>query len=541
MKGNPSRPSPRNPTPGLSPTASRLLAEASAAMGRMKLDDAERALFGVLALAPDCAEANRLMGVASQMRGDHARAVEFLRDALVVNPGDATAHMNLGSALYETGATEAALSSLRRACELAPGMAACWYNLGKALKLQFQYEAACVALRHALAIDPAHELSRLCLADAQTGLGDIDEATRNYREVLRRQPAQAQAWFSLANLKTVQFEPVDVVHLRRALQQVGATTEARILLGFALAKAHEDQGDYDAAFEALRQANTLKRRSVSWNCAAERARVDAITKAFTEPLPAPLDPTLGNEVIFIVSLPRSGSTLTEQILASHPQVEGANEITDLPQVIEDESKRRGKPFPQWVPDATTEDWSRLGHDYLARTERWRRERSRFTDKNLVTWQLVGAIMAMLPGARVVNSHRDPLETCLACYRQLFSNGAYFSYDLADMASQYQDYDRLSRHWQAMFPQRILDYSYETLLAEPEAQIRRLLAFCELDFDEACLAPHLASRTVRSTASAAQVRQPLHAAIAHSARYGEQLGPLRIQLRDMELLTAAAAP
>jgi len=449
--------------------------------------------------------------------------------------------MNLGSALYETGATEAALSSLRRACELAPGMAACWYNLGKALKLQFQYEAACVALRHALAIDPAHELSRLCLADAQTGLGDIDEATRNYREVLRRQPAQAQAWFSLANLKTVQFEPVDVVHLRRALQQVGATTEARILLGFALAKAHEDQGDYDAAFEALRQANTLKRRSVSWNCAAERARVDAITKAFTEPLPAPLDPTLGNEVIFIVSLPRSGSTLTEQILASHPQVEGANEITDLPQVIEDESKRRGKPFPQWVPDATTEDWSRLGHDYLARTERWRRERSRFTDKNLVTWQLVGAIMAMLPGARVVNSHRDPLETCLACYRQLFSNGAYFSYDLADMASQYQDYDRLSRHWQAMFPQRILDYSYETLLAEPEAQIRRLLAFCELDFDEACLAPHLASRTVRSTASAAQVRQPLHAAIAHSARYGEQLGPLRIQLRDMELLTAAAAP
>jgi tetratricopeptide (TPR) repeat protein len=508
-------------------------------MGRMKLDDAERALFGVLALAPDCAEANRLMGVASQMRGDHARAVEFLLDALAVNPNDATTHMNLGSALYETGATEAAVASLQRACELAPDMAAGWYNLGKALKLQLQYESACAALRHALAIDPTHVLSRLCLADAQTGLGDIVEATRNYREVLRRQPAQAQAWFSLANLKTVRFEPADVIRLQRALQQPGAPTDARISLGFALAKAHEDQGDYAAAFEALRHANALKRRTVPWDGAAEHARVDAIMTAFVRPLPAPLDPTLGKEVIFIVSLPRSGTTLTEQILASHPEIEGANEITDLPQVIEDESKRRGKPYPQWVPDATTEDWARLGHDYLARTERWRRERPRFTDKNLVTWQLVGAIMAMLPGAHVVSSHRDPLETCFACYRQLFSNGAYFSYDLADMASHYQDYDRLSLHWRTMFPLRIFDYPYEALLAEPEARIRRLLAFCELSFDEACLTPHLASRTVRSTASAAQVRQPLRAAVTHSARYGEQLEPLRAQLRDMGLLADAA--
>lgn len=540
MKGNPPRPSLQNAARGLSPTAARLLTEAGAALGRMKLDDAERALFGVLALAPDCAEANRLMGVASQMRGDHARAIEFLRDALAVNPDDATTHMNLGSALYESGATEAALASLRRACELAPGMAAGWYNLGKALKLQFQYAAACEALRRALKLDPTHGLSRLCLADAQTGLGDIAEAVRNYRAVLRRQPGQAQAWFSLANLKTVRFEPADVTHLQRALQQAGTTTDARISLGFALAKAHEDQGDYAAAFEALRQANALKRRTVAWDDAAERARVDATMAAFARSLPAPLDPTLGKEVIFIVSLPRSGTTLTEQILASHPEVEGANEITDLPQVIEDESKRRGKPFPQWVPDATTEDWSRLGRDYLARTERWRRERPRFTDKNLVTWQLVGAIMAMLPGARVVSSHRDPLETCFACYRQLFSNGAYFSYDLADMASHYQDYDRLSRHWQAMFPQRILDYPYEALLADPETRIRQLLAFCELTFDEACLAPHLASRTVRSTPSAAQVRQPLRAAAMQSARYDDQLKPLRAQLRNTGLLTGEAS-
>ncbi|MEP6908125.1 MAG: sulfotransferase [Pseudoxanthomonas sp.] len=515
----------------LSPTAARLLNTAATALGRMQLDDAERALFGVLALAPDCAEANRLMGVVSQMRGDNAKAVDFLQHALTVTPDDATTHMNLGSALYETGATDAALASLRRACELNPSMSAGWYNLGKALKLQFQYEEACTALQRALKIDPAHALSRMCLADAWVGLGDISEATHHYRDVLCRQPAQALAWFSLANLKTVRFEPSDVAQIERALQLPGMPLDAHIWLQFALAKACEDQGNYMAAFKALQQANALKRRTVQWNGGAESARVNAIMEAFASPLPAPLDPTLGKEVIFIVSLPRSGSTLTEQILASHPDVEGANEITDLPQVIEDESRRRGKPFPLWVRDATAEDWSRLGNDYLERTRRWRQERPRFTDKNLVTWQFVGAIAAMLPGAHVVSSHRDPLETCFACYRQLFSNGAHFSYDLVDMANHYKDYDRLRRHWQALFPHRMLDHPYEALLADPETRIRRLLTFCGLSFDEACLTPHLSSRTVRSTASAAQVREPLRASAAYSARYDAQLAPLRTQLGD----------
>lgn len=534
MKGKSSLPSVQATVGGLSPTAVRLLNTAGTALGRMQLDDAERALLGVLALTPDCAEANRLLGVICQMRGDNATAVDLLRRALGANPDDAMTHMNLGSALFETGETDAAVASLRRACELAPRMAASWYNLGKALKLQFQYDDACEAFRHALNLDPAHALARIGLADAQTGLGNITDAAGNYREVLRRQPEQPQAWFSLSNLKTELLTSLDVTRLRRALQQSGAAVDARILLGFALAKALEDQGDYLAAFDVLQQANALKRGTVRWNTIAEHTRVDAIMQAFTASSPAPSDPTLGSEVIFIVSLPRSGSTLIEHILASHPDVTGANEITDLPQVIEDESKRRGKPFPQWTSNATSDDWARLGREYLARTEHWRRERPRFTDKNLVTWQLVGAIMAMLPGARIVNCHRDALETCFACYRQLFSNGAHFSYDQAEMAAQYLEYERLSRHWQTLFPQRVFQHSHESLLAEPEVRIRSLLDFCGLPFDAACLAPHLSTRTVRSTASAAQVRQPLRADISRSARYNEQLEPLRIQLRDAGL-------
>ena len=535
MKGTPSRPTIHAAAGGLSPTATRLLNAAAKALGHMQLDDAERALFGVLALAPDCAEANRLMGVVSQMRGDNAKAVDFLQHALAANPDDATTHMNLGTALFEAGAIEAALANLRRACELAPRVASGWYNLGKALKLQFQYEDACDALRQALKLDPNHVLSLLSLADAQTGLGDIANATHNYREVLRRQPEQAQAWFSLSNLKTEPFTASDAARLQRAFRQSGAPADARIMLGFALAKALEDQGDYPSAFDVLQQANALKRRTLRWDADAEHARVDAIMQAFSKPMPTAPDATLGSEVIFIVSLPRSGSTLTEQIIASHPEVAGANEITDLPQVLEDESKRRGQPFPQWTNSATVEDWARLGRDYLARTERWRSERPRFTDKNLVTWQLVGAIMAMLPGARVINCHRDALETCFACYRQLFSSGAHFSYDLAEMASHYGEYARLSHHWQMLYPQRILDHSHESLLADPETRIRRLLDFCGLTFDAACLAPHLSTRTVRSTASAAQVRQPLRANTLKSDRYGEQLAPLQARLRDAGLL------
>ena len=304
---------------------------------------------------------------------------------------------------------------------------------------------------------------------------------------------------------------------------------AALLLGFTLAQALEDQGAYAMAFDVLARANALKRGSVYWSRQEESARVDAIADAFTRPLPVPLDATLGKEVIFVVCLPRSGSTLTEQILASHPQVDGADEIQALPQILIEESGRRGQAFAQWVPSASAEDWQRLGHEYLERTRRWRQDRPRFTDKNVDNWAFVGAALAMLPGARVVNSRRDPLETCFALYRQLFGNGSiHYSYDLDDIAGYYAGYARLSRLWQQRYPDRYFDHEYEALQSDPEAQIRRLLGFCGLPFDPACLAFHQSSRSVL-TISAAQVRQPLRHDTARSTRYGDKLDPLRVRL------------
>ncbi|MFC3650133.1 sulfotransferase [Dyella humi] len=511
--------------PSLSPAASQWLSEAGKALSQGRADLAEQPLKRVLAEAPGFANAQFLYGIACQMRGDHDTAAKYMRKAAQQRPDDPNILTNLGGALYDFGATEEAFVCLRRATELAPMQASNWYNLGKALKLHWQLDEAADALRRALDLDERHISARITLADIFTIRGNIAEAVAEYRKVLALQPDQAHAWHALANLKTESLTLMDAKQIHRALQNQQLAPDSRVSLGFSLYKALEDQHDYSGAFQALREANALKRQLVQWDAAAERAHIDAIVESFRRPLPAPLDTTLGHEVILIASLPRSGSTLVEHILASHPLVEGANEIPDLSQVLDDESKRRGKDFPHWVVDATAEDWARLGKSYLARTTRWRAKRPYFTDKGLQNWQWIGAIRAMLPGAKIINCHRDPVETCFACYRQLFSEGIHFSYDLDDLASCYNDYQHITDYWQERYPGHGFDLSYETLVRDPETQIRQLLSFCQLPFDAACLMPHQTQRDVHSTASAAQVRQPIRGDTARSPRYRDFLEPL----------------
>jgi hypothetical protein len=240
---------------------------------------------------------------------------------------------------------------------------------------------------------------------------------------------------------------------------------------------------------------------------------------------APADAAQGEGVIFIVALPQSGSLLTEQILAAHPQVVVADGMVDLQQILDDESTRRRQPFPQWAPAATAADWSRLGQVYLQRSGNRRGHASHFIDRNIFNWPWVGAALAMLPGARVVNSRREAFESCFACYRQLFASGNAFSYDLDHMVSYWRDYDRLGRHWQQLFPTRFLEHDYESWRAEPEAQVRRLLAFCELPFDSACLKPSLASARPPAPGHG-QAESLLRRDSARSAWYGATLQRLR---------------
>lgn len=526
-------------TSNLSAATLRYLKLAGTALGQGKLGDAESAALCALALAPGAPEAHRLMGIVELMRGEPRKAACSLELALQQTPDDPQLLMNLGSALYDSGDHEAGIRRMRMACEAAPSFAAAWYNLGKALKQTADLDGAMSALIRCLAIDRTHALARICLADALTETGRIVEAVAQYREVLGNDAENAHAWYALADLKTEPFTEKDVALLRRALGRSGLSPERKIMLGYALYKALEDLASYQEAFDALSQANRVKRGTLSWDSAREASRIRSIAAAFSTPPMTPLDPQLGRDTIFIASLPRSGSTLIEQILASHPQVEGANEINDLAQVLELESSRLGRDFTAWAPSAGSADWHRLGLDYLQRTQRWREGKPISVDKNLDNWEFVGAISRMLPAARIIICIRDPMETCFSCYRQLFSDGAHFSYDLREMASRYEDFAYLARHWLGRLQAHCRLQSYDALVANPEAEIRELLEFCGLPFHSACLEPHKTERRVRSTASAAQVRLPFFQGRSKSEIYRHQLAGLQESLREIPPIDASA--
>ena len=515
----------------LSSVAARLLARARKEWAQQQLEAAGQSLAGVLTLAPGEPDALRLLGMVAQRLGNHARAIECFRQVLLTCPGDADLRIGLGISLFERGEADEALTHFRQACKLELASPSAWFNLGEALGRQAHTEQAIAALRRALELDPTHLSAQLSLARAQANLGRIDAAMSGFREVLRRDPANAEGWFGLSNLNVVRFDAADAASLQRALAREGLSPRDRELLGFTFAKALENQGDYAQAFEEYRTANASRRRRVKWDAAGEHRRVEAILRVFAGETPAPIDASLGHEVILIVSIPRSGSTLIEQILASHPEVEGANEIRDMKEVIDAETGRRHSAFPLWVADAAAEDWQRLGREYLARTARWRQVKPRFTDKSLVTWYLVGAALAMLPAARVIIVRRDPVETCLGCFRQCFSEASGFACDLDETADYCADFLRLTRFWLSRYPDRVLDLQYEALVAEPEPVIRRLLDFCDLPFAPACLEFHKTARTVQSLPSAALVRQPLRSDTARSALFGDKLNRLRQRLRD----------
>ncbi len=510
-------------------TLDSLLEDAGLALRQHDPEQAHATLLQALKLAPDHTDAWRMLGFTHHLCGRHTESVACLRRALALDPDNAMTHMGLGIALHDRGDLDEAVSAFERACGLAPDSAACWFNLGKALKQRDDTtDRACDALERALRLDPNHTAARLTLAGVQTSLGRLDAAIGNYHQVLQRQPAHPRAWWALANAKTTPFSATDTHAIAAAMHDARTGSEEHIMLGFTLARALEDRGDYRAAFSALATANTAKRRHVDWSAAAESKHAHAIAQAFAQPAAPAADAARGHEIVFVVSLPRSGSTLVEQILASHRQVQGGGEILDLQQVLDAESAHRRAAFPQWAITASADDWARLGKAYLTRTAHWRAHKPRSTDKNLFNWKLTGAALAMLPGARFINVRRDPLETCLACYRQLFRTGNGFSYALEDLAAYWHDYDRLCRQWARQYPQRFLDLRYESLVAQPQIELKRLLDFCGLDHDSACLDFQRTERAVH-TASAAQIRQPLRRDTARAERYGAALDTLRALL------------
>jgi len=507
----------------LDPRTAQSIQAAGAALDAGKADEASRHLADAAARHPLHPEVLRMRAGLHGMRGEHQQALQCMRQALAQRPDDALYHNTLGSLLGQAGDYDAAIASLRRACDMQPQLADAWYNLGIMLTRSVRNDEAADALQRAVSLAPQHMTARAQLADLLRMQGHSAQAAEHYRRIIAEAPWSGMAWWGLADLKTLRLTDDDIRQMQSALATTQATDEDRMAIGFALAKAFDDQGRYAQSLNALASANAIARRRYRWPREAFSTGISMVLQAFEAPV-ASAPESFGREVIFVVGMPRSGTTLVEQILASHSKVDGAGELADLPAVLAEQSRQSKLPFPRWAAAMTPIDWQHLGQRYLERTAHWRKERPIVVDKLPGNWMYIGAIRSMLPAARIIGCRRDPLENCFACYRQRLHNNEY-TRDFEDLAGFWRDYDRSLSFWSARAPERVLEHRYEALLAEPEAQIRKLLDFCDLPFEEPCLRFHETRREVRSP-SANQVRQPLRGDTARAPQYGALLDPLR---------------
>lgn len=508
---------------GLSAAARALAREAERLLMSARPADAAQRLERALADAGEHFELLRLRGLADLHLGRPAAAVAALQRALAARPGDALIATQLGGALAQGGDLAAAEQWFRKACAWGPDMVDPWYNLGVACATRGDAAAARDAFEHVLALDARHVPARLRMAAAMTTLGDLAAAETAYRAVLVDDAGSVPAWSGLATLGSWQPDAPALAGLL-ALQASGRVHGAHaISLAFASAQFLERAGRHTEALAMFIDANARKRATLHWDADVVSTLVTSILDAFATPYGADDASQGGAEIVFIVGMPRSGSTLLEQILSTHPDVHGAGETNAVARLLQAESQRRGRVFPQWVGDADSRDWQRLGQAYLDEVHGERDSRPRLIDKTLSNWQVVGAIRRMLPAARIVHCRRDPLETLWSAFKQHFAEGQWFSYDLDELVAFWADGTRAMAAWQRRHSD-IVVHDHDALLADPEGSVRGLLSACGLSFDRACLDFHANPRAVH-TASVAQVRRPLQRSRGAAAQYGDRLAPL----------------
>jgi tetratricopeptide (TPR) repeat protein len=531
-----------------------------------KYEDAVAFAREVLRLRPDSAMACNTLGAALSKVGRREEAAESYRRAIEVAPEYAEAYNNLGNTLRELDRADDAAACYRRAIEIAPDYAGAYANLGALQARSRRFDAAVVSFRRALAIDPeiaeAHNGLAYGLAEARQPveaiahyeralrikpdyaeahnnlgialrmLGRIEEGQRAIETAIRLAPNRVEFYVSLAasSKRFVEGDPHLAAMEELARNVASLSGEHRMHLLFALGKALADVGRHEQAFAHLLAGNALKRQETPYDEAAALGIFDRIRSVFTPELMRE-KAGLGHPSaipVFIIGMPRSGTTLVEQILASHSQVFGAGEISDFPEAAEQfvapGETRAG--FPEGVCDISGARLCQLGAAYVERVSALAPAALRITDKLPANYCLAGLIHLALPNARIIHTCRDPVDTCFSCFSTLFGGHAPQTYDLGELGRYYRAYAALMEYWRGVLPPRVmLEVQYEEVVANVEHQARRILAHCGLDWDDACLAFHKNQRQVW-TASVNQVRRPIYrSSVGRWRSYRKSLGPL----------------
>lgn len=493
-----------------------------------KNDEAIKAFRKVLKENPQNVNAMRHLAVSywhGEKRLEDAEAL--LRRATQITPQFSGAWQTLGALLMEMNKYLDAITAYTKATELEEKNADAWAGLGNAHARAMNPEEAARAFERSIAIDGDAPGILSAYGWELKTLGNQAEALKAYRRAIKVRPRYGPAYWNMANLKIFKFENKEIETMLEQVKREDLSENEDIHFRFSLGKAMEDKKDYDQAWHFYHTGNQQQRMTVEYEMVEFENRLNAIKNVFNVTLLTDRS-DIGYEApdpIFIVGLPRSGSTLVEQILASHSQVEGTAELPVLGKIAESIGRYRkgGNRYPEAVTKLRNKDLRAYGKQYIEESQRYRTtEKPFFTDKLPNNFPLMGFAHLILPNAKVINARRHPFDTCLGAYKQLFGQGQNFTYDMLELAHYYRQYDALMKHWHEVLPGKILDVHYEETVTDLENQVKQILEHCGLPFEESCVHFHETERAVK-TASSEQVRQPIYTgALGKWRRYDKHL-------------------
>ncbi len=518
----------------IEPDLPRVLDALGAALARQgRLTEAVTAFHHAVRVEPALAEAYLHLGAALREQGELGRAVGYLRHALRLRPGLVEAHHQLGLAFVDQGELEAAADAYRDALRLQPDSVFALAHLGALLEELGEGEKGVELLQQALRLGPDEWQTHTHYGASLVNLGRFEEARTHFLRTLDLHPGCGPAWFSLARDGGRPLGDADVAHLQALLKREHLLPRDRINLHFALGRVHDRAREFDEAFHHCEQGNAckaglLERRGTAYQEDVHARLVDRIiaafgpehferTRSFGVPAEAP---------VFIVGMPRSGTSLVEQILASHPAVHGAGELRLMKQFADDLPAELGGggAYPDCMAGLDAEASRRLGEAYVERMHRLGGGKARITDKMPMNFHHLGVMATLLPRAPIIHCRRDARDVCWSCYFQNFRDIS-FACDLRKLGAYHRQYERIMAHWRAVLPVPVLEVRYEEMTAEPERVSREIVAFCRLPWHEGCLDFHHTQRVVR-TSSNMQVRRPIYrSSVGYWRNYEKHLGPL----------------
>ena len=488
---------------------------------------AEDAFKKVLIEDENNIDALRFMGILAFKSGNHDIAEAMLTKALKLDPTYSLVWANLAQVFSVTGQLDKAKKSFKNILNMEPKNGLIWAEYGTVLTKLANYKEGKDAYLKALEFKPNSPRVHLSLGHVYKTMGEIDNSIDSYKNTIIQNNLSGEAYWSLANLKTYSFSKNEIKDMEETLKGDMSDIE-RSQMHFALGKAYEVKKDFDKSFTNYYEGNKVKKGLIKYSSDDTSDNTKRILEFFNQENIQNLakSSTSDRDPIFVLGMPRSGSTLVDQIISSHSKVDGTQELPNIIKIAAELNTNNQNNYPEVLRELDDSKLSKLGKDYISETAWARNSAPFFVDKMPNNFIHIGLIKTILPNAKIIDTRRDPMDTCFSCFKQFFARGQLFTYSLEDLGNYYTDYIRAMDHWHNIYGKDIFTVHYDNVINKTEDTIRELIDYCNLPFEQECLEFYKSSRPVK-TPSAEQVRQPIYkSGLNYWKNYEEHLSPLK---------------